>query len=77
MKIKRLFNVSVLGTDIYRNLVNMYGKRQAIKEVNKLVRSGCSPYINKQKHHKTAHLALWESTPQGHTFWADVFYGRR
>lgn len=76
MKIKRLFHISVLGTEIYKSLVFVHGKRTAIKEVNKVVRCGCSPYLITEKFNRHAHITLWAATPQGHEFWATLYYKR-
>lgn len=70
MKIKQLFHQSVRGTDMFRSLVNMYGLRQAIKEVNKLV---TSKIMNADKEPLVwSDLCVWDRTPQGHDFWAWV-----
>lgn len=70
MKIKQLFHQSVRGTHMFRALVDIYGLRLAIQEVNKLVRSNnISTYY---KPHVFADLCVWSCTPQGHDFWAWV-----
>lgn len=79
MKIKRLFHISVLGNDLFVKCVARYGKRQAIKEVNAIVRKAKNPkgYLVQGFCGKDFQLATWYETPQGHMFWSDLHYGRR
>lgn len=76
MKIKQLFHQSVRGTHMFRALVDLYGLRLAIQEVNKLVNNN-NISADYRPTGLCSDLCVWISTPQGHRFWADVCYGRR
>lgn len=79
MKVKPLFNKSVLGTNIFRALAARYGYRVAIKEVNRALR-----HYDKQRSFitsahpigKDADLFVWIDTVQGHDFWCELQYGK-
>lgn len=79
MKVKPLFNRSVLGTDIFRALATRYGYRVAIQEVNRAVRhyDKSNLYIvSGRTVMKGADLFVWTKTVQGHDFWSELQYGQ-
>ena len=70
MKVKQLFHQSARGTQMFRVLVDMYGMRVAVQEVNKLV---VSEVITPSKRFTpTSDLCVWWESPQGHDFWSYI-----
>lgn len=74
MKIKQLFHQSVRGTNMFRALVDIYGLRMAIKEVNRVIRSTkCKDATAHRKNaDKYDELCTWDNSPQGADFWINV-----
>lgn len=78
MKVKQLFHQAVRGTDMFRALVDLYGVRRAIKEVNKVYMNKLdnTATCRKTRLNKTCDLCTWNVSPQGLDFWLEVSHKR-